>query len=125
QNVQPVWDGTNVMEGEWEMKVYKGDSVVPPLAATLIMTATSDSSGTADFNMTIDGISNNTEYAQYDFKYSTRMVYFSRIESGNNGMLVNGEVWTIDKLILHDDNRLDTLEMHTDVTGEQMLLSKP
>lgn len=126
QNVQPVWDGTNVMEGEWEMRIYNGDSVVSPMEGTLILVATSDSGGTANFNFTLDGLSNNIEQAYYDLKTaSSALVYFSRIESGNSGILVHGEVWTIDKMILHDDNRLDTLEMHTNVTGEHMLLSKP
>lgn len=125
QNVQPVWSGTNVMEGEWEMRVYNGDSVVSPMEGMLIMTPTSDTSGTADFNMTIDGLTDNVEHAQYDLKSADKKVYFSRIETGNNGMLVNGEVWKINKIILHDDNLLDTLEIQTDKTAIRMLFSKP
>lgn len=125
QNVQPVWDGTNAMEGEWEMKRYNGEAVVLPMEGMLSMVATSDTGGTANFDFTLDGISNNVEQAYYDLKGSTAMVYFSRIEGGNSGILVNGESWKVDRLILHDDNRLDTLEMHTDITGKHMLLSKP
>lgn len=125
QNVQPVWSGTNILEGEWTMKVYKGDTVKKPLAASLVMLAKSDTSGTAAFDMTIDGVSHNTELAWYDVKSSERMIYYSRTTGGNSGILVHGEKWNVDKLILHDDNKPDTLEMHSNKTGEQMLLSKP
>ena len=125
QNVQPVWEGTNVMEGEWTLRIYNGDTVVLPMAGTLTMVATSDTSGTADLDMTLDGMSNNVEHALYDIKSSIATVYYSRVIGGNSGILVNGESWKVDQLILHDDNKPDTLEMHTTVTGEHMLLSKP
>lgn len=125
QNIQPVWSGTNILEGEWTMKVYKGELVKNPMKGTLVMTAKSDTSGTATFDMTIDGQTNNIEYAWYDIKNSEKMIYYSRTVGGNSGILVHGEKWNVDELILHDDNKLDTLAMHSSITGEQMLLSKP
>lgn len=125
QNVQPVWSGTNILEGEWTMKVYKGQLVKNPMKGSLVMVAKSDTTGTATFDMTIDGQTNNIEYAWYDIKNSEKRIYFSRTVGGNSGILVHSEKWEVDELILHDDNKLDTLEMHSNVTGEQMLLSKP
>ncbi len=125
QNIQPVWSGTNILEGEWTMKVYKGELVKNPMQGTLVMVAKSDTSGTATFDMTIDGQTNNIEYAWYDIKNSEKMIYYSRTLGGNSGILVHGEKWNVDELILHDDNKLDTLEIHSNITGEQMLLSKP
>lgn len=125
QNIQPVWSGTNILEGEWTMKVYKGALVKNPMKGSLVMAAKSDTSGTATFDMTVDGQTNNVEFAWYDVKNSEKTIYYSRTVGGNSGILVHGEKWDVDRLILHDDNKLDTLEMHSNKTGEQMLLSKP
>jgi hypothetical protein len=125
QNLQPVFNGTNVVAGVWTMKVFHGDSVMAPMMGTLTMVATSDTSGTAEFNMTEDGVSNNVENSIYDLKSNIKTLYFSRTLGGNSGILVNGEKWKVDKLILHDDNKPDTFAMHSDITGESMLFSKP
>jgi hypothetical protein len=125
QNLQPVFSGTNIVEGEWTLKVYNGDSVMAPMSGKLKLVATSDTSGTADLDMTEDGLSNNVEHAIYDLKVNKATLYFSRTLGGNSGILVHGEKWKVDKMILHDDNKPDTFAMHSDVTGESMLLSKP
>jgi hypothetical protein len=125
QNLQPVFNGTNVVAGTWTMKVFQGDSVMAPMMGTLTMVATSDTSGTADFDMTEDGVSNNVEHSIYDLKSNIKTLYFSRTLGGNSGILVNGEKWKVDKLILHDDNKPDTFALHSDITGDSMLFSKP
>lgn len=125
QNIQPVFTGTNVVEGQWTMRIYNGDTVEAPMAATLTMVAKSDSSGNTDFNLTEDGLSNNIEHALYDLKLNAASIYFSRVIGGNSGILVHGEKWKIDKMILHDDNKPDTMAMHSDITGDSILFSKP
>jgi hypothetical protein len=125
QNLQPTFNGTNAVEGEWEMWIYKGDTVKKPMAATLIFDATSDTSGTASFDMTTDGLSNNVEHTVYDLKINEKTIYFSRTLGGNSGILVHGEKWKIERMILHDDERPDTFGMRSDITGERMYFSKP
>ncbi|MBL7719870.1 MAG: hypothetical protein JNL72_13615 [Flavipsychrobacter sp.] len=125
QNIQPVFTGTNVVEGVWTMKIYNGDTLQLPKAGKLTFVAKSDTSGLADFDFTLDGNSNNVEHTVYDLKINIATVYFSRVIGGNSGTLVAGEKWKIDKMVLHDDNRPDTMVMRSDVTGDAMLLSKP
>ena len=107
------------------MRIYNGDTVEAPMAATLTMVAKSDSSGEADFVFTEDGLSRNVEHAIYDLKTNKATLYFSRTIGGNSGTMVHGEKWKIDKMILHDDNKPDTFALHSDVTGVSMLLTKP
>jgi hypothetical protein len=125
QNLQPVFTGTNIVEGEWTLKIHNDDTVLAPKAGSLKLVATSDTSGTADLDITEDGNSNNVEHAIYDLKTNKATIYFSRTLGGNSGILVHGEKWKIDKMILHDDNKPDTFALHSDVTGEKMLLTKP
>ena len=125
QNLQPVFDGTNIVEGEWQLAIYNGDTIQPPTEGTLKLVATSDTSGEANLDMTIDGLSNNVEIAIYDLKQNIATLYFSRTLGGNSGILVHGEKWKIDKMILHDDNKPDTFAMHSNITNESMLFWKP
>ena len=124
-NLQPVFSGTNIVEGEWTLRIYNGDTIQTPTEGTLTLVAKSDSSGEADFDFTEDGLSTNVEHAIYDLKTNNATLYFSRTIGGNSGTMVHGEKWKIDKMILHDDNKPDTFALHSDITGVSMLLTKP
>lgn len=90
---------TQPTEGTWKITVYDGLAVTSPMAGSIKLTGNSGSSttGTAQFDMTFDGVIHMTENDSYTLSGSNAKIDFVKT-SGRDSVLQGGSTWNIDTL---------------------------
>jgi|GEM_PF-1637858 len=90
---------TQPTEGTWKITAYDGLTVTSPMAGSIKLTGNSGSStaGTAQFDMTFDGVNHMTENDNYTLSGSNAKIDFVKT-SGKDSVLQGGSTWNIDTL---------------------------